>query len=410
MNTPLIGSEMRAMRRELATAPDAQLLQILSLVDSMADRGQADGLLAPLRDRLRQLRPARPLRFTRLLFKPLDPVIVAANTWRSGQPLLPRTAIEPLSELIRRALPAQAEVVERAILSSAEIDAARVLALGRILWPDAARVLRAAEPPPAWPHAGLRAADFIPLSRAVAVCLETTARIGELADASIPAPELNAALARLLEEAGRAGLLAWGMMLAILLQRFPHADAPRDAALLPRADKLMREAAGAALARSLDWITQTTDIPGLGDLDEAAGEVRRQVTLLEKYHADPTQRGRAIELAKTLRNCLTAQMEVGVQLRLLAPLRARGKTAAAKTGLDQIENDARALRRLELELRRLGGQTGQLHLRAAADEIRARADLEPMERARLIEILLGAQEAMAFLAAQDGVSQSGSGR
>ena len=52
---PLIGPEMRAVRRELAGASDQRVLDVLRFVDGLKDRSQADGLLAPLRDRLRAI-------------------------------------------------------------------------------------------------------------------------------------------------------------------------------------------------------------------------------------------------------------------------------------------------------------------------------------------------------------------
>ena len=65
------------------------------MVDAMPNRGAADQLIAPLRARLAHLRPPRPLRFARLLFLPLDPLIVPAARWRAAQPAIPRTVIPP---------------------------------------------------------------------------------------------------------------------------------------------------------------------------------------------------------------------------------------------------------------------------------------------------------------------------
>ena len=54
--------EMRAVRSRLADAGDERVLQIVQLVETMAERGEADALLAPLRSRLGVLRPARKMR------------------------------------------------------------------------------------------------------------------------------------------------------------------------------------------------------------------------------------------------------------------------------------------------------------------------------------------------------------
>lgn len=393
MNTPLLGPEMRAMRRELASAPDAQVLQVLRLVDAMADRGQADALLAPLRERLRVLRPPRPLRLSRLLFLPLDPVIVPANAWRPEQALLPRNAILPLTELVRAGLPAQVEAVEQEITRNTQAGPA----LGRLIWPQAGKLLRLAQPPPSWLNAGLRAADFAPLAAATACCLENALTLAQLSDASLRASELNAALQAVLEAAQVSGPVAWGMQLTIMLQLFPRAEAPRRAATAPRSDRAMRACAEGAQTQCLDWIEQSASIPGLGDLTEAADAAHRQVSLLDAFLGEPAHRKRAAALAATLGASITAQIEAGIALRVQAKLAGIEKLRDPGTVLTQMEADLRALRRMDLDLKRLGGQAGTAQLRSASQAVLAAPGLTAMDRARLMEILAGAQEAAKLL-------------
>jgi hypothetical protein len=102
---PVMGPDMRTLRRELVGASDERVLEVLRFVDTLPDRAAADGLLAPLRNRLRVLRPPRPLRFERLLMAPLNPVLVEPAAWRLGAPTLPRQAITPIAAQIREALP-----------------------------------------------------------------------------------------------------------------------------------------------------------------------------------------------------------------------------------------------------------------------------------------------------------------
>jgi len=405
MTTPILGPEMRTMRRELAAAPDAQVLAVLRLVEAMPDRGAADSLLAPLRARLRVLRPVRPLRFSRLLFLPLDPVIVPPNEWRPEQPLLPRSAIAPLTELIRYALPAQTEAVEQSIAHQTSTDRAAIARQGALLWPEAARVLRRAVMPASWRSCGLRPDDFPSLSQAVAAVLAVAPDLAGLEDSSLPAGELNAALAALLDAAAALGAIAWGMLLAILLQRFPQAAAPASAAAAAasRADRPLRHAAETAQAHGLRWVEEAPNLPVMGDLDDVVAVVRRQVTMLTSCGADPSQRHRATTLAAALRDNLTSQMDAGVQLRLVDRLTALPKGQPQDGVLDAMEEDARALRRLELEIRRLGGPTAPATFRRAADAVIARTDLDAMDRARLVEILLGAQDAAKLVANRAGV-------
>ncbi len=95
---------IREVARGLAAARDAQIMQVLAMVDAMPHRGAADQLIAPLRTRLARLRPPRPLRFARLLFLPLDPLIVPAARWRAEQPTIPRTVIPFLATTIEASL------------------------------------------------------------------------------------------------------------------------------------------------------------------------------------------------------------------------------------------------------------------------------------------------------------------
>src|SRR6185437_13356228 len=93
--------QTREMQRNLIAARDEQITRVVAVVDALADRSAADALIAPLRPRLQQLRPPRPIRLARLLFLPLDPLIVPAPRWRPGDPLVPRTALTPLADLVR---------------------------------------------------------------------------------------------------------------------------------------------------------------------------------------------------------------------------------------------------------------------------------------------------------------------
>ena len=101
---PVSPQALRQVRRDVAEAGDAQLLQVVRVVDAMEERGATDEVLAPVRARLRQIQPARPLRFARLLFLPADRLIVAPAAWRPGSPFLPRHALAVLSSAVRTQL------------------------------------------------------------------------------------------------------------------------------------------------------------------------------------------------------------------------------------------------------------------------------------------------------------------
>ncbi|HEY1412327.1 MAG TPA: hypothetical protein VGF36_09305, partial [Rhodopila sp.] len=92
----------RTLVQEVAKASDPRVRRIVAKIDAMAHRGPADALIEPLRLRLRMLHPPRPLRFGRLLFHPLDPLIVPTSRWRPGRHAIPRTALMPIVEQVRR--------------------------------------------------------------------------------------------------------------------------------------------------------------------------------------------------------------------------------------------------------------------------------------------------------------------
>lgn len=127
---PICSRDVGAVTRDVAGAPDSQALRIVATVDAMTVRGPADELIAPLRRRLAILRPPRPLRFTRLLFHPLDGVIVSAAQWRPGQDAIPRTALVPLAECVRHAVGAQAKGIDGAIRGHTTSETALVATQG----------------------------------------------------------------------------------------------------------------------------------------------------------------------------------------------------------------------------------------------------------------------------------------
>jgi hypothetical protein len=160
---PLPEADMRAA---LATAPDAKLGRIVGMLDSLNDRRAVDALLEAARPRLRSIRPARPLRFTRLLCLPVEPVLVSPADWHARGDRIPRNALAPIGEAVRAVLGDIAEDIEAEALGHAMANEALVAKLGARLWPRAAA---AALPrlPPGWIEAGLPPASAEP---ALALC------------------------------------------------------------------------------------------------------------------------------------------------------------------------------------------------------------------------------------------------
>src|ERR1700733_6125043 len=74
----------RTLHNDMLTADDDKIRQIVGLLDDSPDHHALHAVLDPLRPRLAALRPARPLRFTRLLFTPFADLLVPARAWKPG--------------------------------------------------------------------------------------------------------------------------------------------------------------------------------------------------------------------------------------------------------------------------------------------------------------------------------------
>lgn len=416
------GQAWRRIGRELAQGGDAQLLQVVRTVDALQDRGAADTILESVRPRLRAIQPARPLRFARLLFMPVDPVIVTPKRWRPGMPMLPRTALAVLARAMRRMM--IDDEAHGAIESSllARVDTlieggttggnAIVRQAGALLWPYASGALNrvasmeaSAAPVAAcradWLAEGLAPSELQPTAGALAPILAAACALHDHDQARITLTE--PLLLDMLTAAGRNGRLAYGMALTVLIIRVPEAAAGLLAAHLKLPDR--RVLAETAAESALAWLETETAGPAACIADATCLEISRQAALLEALadQPDPARRRRVAEAkAHLLTGCLQ-RLATGLQAQVMAPLRALPVTDTAHdmrrdAALDAMEDAARTLRRFEIEARRLGGQ-GQFDalVRETSAAVSGNTALSSMDRARLMEILAGPEAAAALL-------------
>lgn len=397
--TSLIGADARAMRRELAGAPDAQLLQVLRYVEALPERGEADALVAPVRDRLRELKPARPLTLRRLLFLPLDPVMVDAGAWRPGMAAVPRHAALPVATFVRACAAAESSTVEATIKGRFTSEIGVVLTAGSVLWPAAAGVLAmAAGALPAWEAAGLRAPDFVPLASALAFVLGEALAIADLLDPGLQGAEREPEIDRLLDRAAGRGPLAWGLLFSILTARLPESPALRRLVATPPQERALRQAADEVIGLALTAMEQPEGGRAHTFLADESRLATRQIALLDALMDNPAHRRRAVAAQANLRRNLQERMENSVRHRLAPALRALPADAEEQAAVVAVlEQEARAVRKLETELRRLGGTCPDPALRAAADLVATTPALHGMDKARLIEILAGPGAARALL-------------
>ncbi len=388
------GAELRRLRRELACAGDRQIRQLVALVDAVSERGEADTLIAPLRPRLALLRPPRPLHLMRLLFMPLDPLVLPPSAWRPGAIGVPRASLRPLAGVVSAALgPLTASLTaSMAGHSTAEHDI--VAACGAQLWPVAAAVLRAACVPPGWTDAcGLQDAAFAPLATAVAGLLAEGVALWRLS-AEPGAPDEAGEARRLLANAASAGPQAFTMMLALLLIHLPDAGQ-----LLQCADDLAHNSTDAtrvAPDRALDFLLGVIETATEAPAQTAApvdGLRRAALTLESLVRQSSSKPSRVARLERARRrlddSCRQAFEQTAITL---AP------TPAANTEeVNSLEAGALHLRRGEAVGRRLGSAPfyDQM-LRQTAERLGRTAGLAAIDRLRLAEILLGPDAALAL--------------
>ena len=409
MSMPLAESSqgLRDVRRGVAQAGDAQVLQVVRMVDAMENRGATDAVLEPVRARLRVIQPARPLRFARLLFMPVDPLIVAPKDWRTGTPFLPRTALMVLAHAVRRDIEAAedgAALLARVDGMIAEATTAQtgiVRQAGALVWPPAAAALRrlaqdsegaglrklcAAE----WAAEGLARAELLPVAASLAPILAHAAALHdhEHALATLQHP----AITDMLAAAEREGARPWSMMASLLTIRVPQASPALLAAAEGKAG--LRSMAGAAAETALGWLERET-ADQAGSIGESAPlDVARHAALLEALMVQPgdaTRRRRLAEAKAHLVNGCVHRLEASLHDQVAAPLQALPAGPAARdAALDAIETTARTLRRFEVEARRIGAADKFDSLtQGITKSVFAVDGIGPMDRARLIEILAG---------------------
>jgi hypothetical protein len=301
--------------------------------------------------------------------------------------------IDVLATLVRAAAPDATREAETIIEDSTRPEALRMLQAGQLIWPAAAHCLRAAAVPAQWASTALPPATFRPIALASAVCWAAALPLLRLTDPGVTAAELNQGAAALLNEAEADGAVPWGALLLTLLHQFPQADEVLHAATAMRADRAMRQIGEACLESSWQWVEQGTVGPGPADPAEAALELRQQNMLLEHIGRDPKHHRRAAGLQTALRAASAERLATAVQERLLAPLQVPAAILPHDdASITALEEDARGLRQFDGEIRRLTkGAHHEPGLQAAVSAINARSDIPAIDRARLLEILLGPQ-------------------
>ena len=402
---------MRDLRHEMTGAGDDKIRRIVAMMDKSPVPEAAQAILDPLRPRLALLRPARPLRFSRLLFLPLDPVVVPAREWRKGDATIPRGILVSFGETVHAALGPEAEEIDRLIAGRETTDEATIAKAGAWLWSRAGAILAAVPTPIGWEATGLPLAVFPTLARAIACVLSRAVQLRDLVRDSVMATRgtQDNAVRDLLAGLAAESQEGFGMVVAVLLARMPDATP-----LLQRLIVSGRGTADSAMLRqamdqSLDGMLRDLESgSGLENevlrvpLRHAGQEAQRIVNLLLDIDNEPDAarhrpRLKAIRL-KLDQDCRTLfgdELAAG----LVTPLATAGQplTAADQTG---IEVKIRELRALETAARKIGGaKVYDALLAQAAATARTAAEtgiLTQVRHMRLVEILAGPEAAEAL--------------
>jgi hypothetical protein len=403
--------DVQALQPGLLEADDHKIRRVLAVVDGVADPAINQALLEPLRPRLATLRPVRPLRLTRLLFIPLDPLTVPLRAWHPRDPTVPRPALAPIAKIVQAGLGDLAPVIE-GIIAGHKADAAQAISqAGELLWPRAAAILATAPPPADWADTGLPPVAYQPLAASIAAVLRRASQLRCLAldEEQGGLATDSTAVTDILHDVTNGPITACAMVARLLLVQSPRALPVLGciAAAGRTADErdLLRAAMDGAVSAVLTQMERDTGFVheiGHGPLVAAGAGLRRVLTLLREIEADKSFAGhwpRLNSIRHKLAEVCRTRFAHAVREGLVAPLAAASLPVEgpAQTAL---ESSARELRKLETMARKVGDAAGyDALLRTASDAVLTAADagtLTPMRKYRLIEILAGSDAAEAL--------------
>jgi hypothetical protein len=263
--------------------------------------------------------------------------------------------------------------------------------------------------PGTWNTTALTEPVYRSLAASVAALLAEAPALDALCSASVAdlLPPTAETVTALLARVAKSDRTALPMMLTLLLDRLPEA-----AARLPTAREGQQAAIiQAATDEAADLLLGQLDQPAggiqtriaagtLAEAGAAAGRVATLLTHLGTPDAKPHRREHLRAVRQRLNAGCKARFVSALENELLAPLQ-HAATTSDPNNIAALETAARGLRLLESEARAVGGgSTYDLLLGKAAEAIKAdamRDRLAPVDQLRLVEILSGADAALAML-------------
>jgi len=409
----LPSAELAALHASLDAVNDEKIPKLLAIVDAVQHRGATDVLIAPFRARMAQLRPARPLRLVRLLFLPLNPLIVPPPAWEAKAPTIPRNTLVPMVDAIRGAMGKDAHAVDRIIAGHTTHDHRVIAEAGPMLWTAAAQALPKASVPDQWvAHTGLPTNLFATIAGNAAAAFSQVLVLQRWrAEAEIGTSVRTSAGQNMLLEVYRRRPEALGVVIALVLARLPQAAAALRRAIAdiggtPAA--AMRAALEAALGNLLDRLEAPSGIETAvlaTHLRDSGAEVCRLTRLMGSAAIDDANgawRRRVTGLRQRLDAACRLRFTLGLQTDFLQILEDPAIRPDAAL-LQRLEEAARGLRELADEATRIGSSALYAELlRETTDAIKAvgaNGNFTLADRVRLVELLAGPDEAWALLEA-----------
>jgi hypothetical protein len=405
------GKALHALRQDLNLADDGKVRQIAALLDLSPENQMLRTILDPLRPRLAALRPTRVLRFTRLLFLPLEDLIVPPAVWRPGQASIPRSILKAMAKIVLSELGRELGAIEQMIEGHNTSDTQVITHAGKALWGCAADILVRAPLPADWAETGLRPANFSLLARAIATVLRKAVALRCLlldAELGVLEPD-DAAVYKVISDLAGEPAEGSAMLFKLLLAQLPHAvstlrrlvDMSRTGAEKGLLQKAMDHGTDDILN---DMESQSDLTQGLrdGSLTAVGGEVQRIAGLLQEISHDTNAAGNRARI-QGIRQKLDAvcreRFADGMESGIVAPLSA-ALAPTDSAGQTQLETCARDLRTVETVGRKLGNPANYdallLKANEAVQEAANSGNLGSMRAIRLVEILSGTEMAEAM--------------
>jgi hypothetical protein len=383
-----------------------------------------------LRPRLGALRPPRPLTLPRLLFRPLDPLIVDEGAWKEGEGTLPRPVLVPLTRLFAATLAPEQHASLQAALAAHHFNETSVVeAIGERLWPLAGRFFRGlGEVPPEALPPGMSPSQGLACARLAGFFLEERPafeRVAKLLREGGGEEALHPLLRSALYHgpATFLGAMRWlrtrcplggtSAVFAVLGDLLPHSEATREQrAVIAAYVRRLQEEILAFIADPAKEEACGERITGLARrIRDTAAVLRGLEVCRKKNNAFASLNERGLDppaLLKRLDDACHALVETLLRRRILE------REEEAETTPRAAEREADLLAILELEeagrlLAASGADYDHLlkETRAAVEEGRgALGRLGSAARTRLLELLAGPEAAYAFFTRESAPAPS----